>query len=60
MNAPLSVSHAKAAMNHAGQRELESGYDEEVSHYNQLLPTKDRVEGIAAFNEKRPPHFTGE
>lgn len=60
MNAPLSVSHAKAAMNHAGQRELESGYNEEVSHYNQLLPTKDRLEGIAAFNEKRPPQFTGE
>lgn len=59
-NAPLSVKHAKCAINHAGQAELVSGYQFELAQYNPLLETKDRVEGINAFNEKRQPEFQGE
>jgi enoyl-CoA hydratase/carnithine racemase len=31
----------------------------EVEAYSRLVATADRREGIRAFNEKRPPRFTG-
>ncbi len=59
-NAPLSVRHAKAAIQHAIQPDVTADYAVEVAHYHQLLSTADRQEGIAAFNEKRPACFKGE
>jgi enoyl-CoA hydratase/carnithine racemase len=59
-NAPLAVRQAKRAMNMSENLDLKSGYSYEVAAYNQLLPTQDRQEGIAAFNEKRTPNFKGQ
>ena len=59
-NAPLAIQQVKKAMNMSGQLDLKSGFWYELTAYDQLLTTKDRAEGIAAFNAKRKPIFTGE
>jgi len=38
---------------------LDAGMRFEIERYNRLIPTEDRVEGIAAFNEKRKARFKG-
>ncbi len=58
-NAPLAVMQTKKALNMSGHSDLRSGYHYEIEAYNQLLATKDREEGITAFNEKRKPKFKG-
>uniref|UniRef100_A0A8C6X0N3 Uncharacterized protein n=1 Tax=Naja naja TaxID=35670 RepID=A0A8C6X0N3_NAJNA len=32
----------------------------EEACYAQTIPTKDRIEGLLAFKEKRPPRYKGE
>lgn len=59
-NAPLAVRQAKKALNASQHLDLKSGYFYELENYKALLPTKDREEGIRAFNEKRKPEFLGE
>ena len=58
-NAPLAVKQVKKALNMSQQLDIKSGYVFEVEAYNRLLSTKDREEGIRAFNEKRKPEFEG-
>ena len=57
--APLSVRQAKKSIHFGLQTDLHSGYRIELEAYYRLLDTDDRREGIAAFNEKRKPKFTG-
>lgn len=59
-NAPIAIRQAKSSMNMSDHLDIKNGYGYEVAAYNYLLTTKDRVEGIAAFNEKRQPVFSGE
>jgi enoyl-CoA hydratase/carnithine racemase len=59
-NAPLALIQAKWAID----RGLETGMGEglllETKAYDVLIPTKDRLEGLAAFQEKRKPQYRGE
>jgi enoyl-CoA hydratase len=56
---PLAVRLAKEALLKAFETTLETGLNLERKAYNLLSATEDRREGIAAFLEKRKPHFTG-
>ena len=58
-NAPISVRQAKKAITHGLQMDKASGMLFEIEAYYQLIPTEDRREGIAAYNEKRTPVFKG-
>jgi len=58
-NAPISVRQAKHAIRYGLQMDLASAMMFEIEAYNRMVPTADRREGIASFNEKRKPRFTG-
>ena len=58
-NAPLSVRQVKKSIRYGSQMELKTAFRFEVESYNHLIDTSDRVEGVLAFNEKRPPIFKG-
>jgi enoyl-CoA hydratase len=58
-NAPLAIRAAKQVI-HAGlQTDLASGLMIEVLAHQRLSISDDRHEGVAAFNEKRPPVWRG-
>ncbi len=58
-NAPISVRQAKQSIHYGLQMDLASGMMLEIEAYNRMVPTDDRREGIASFNEKRKPRFKG-
>jgi enoyl-CoA hydratase len=58
-NAPISVRQAKKALNVSTQLDLKNGYMFELEAYNRTVPTEDRLEGVRAFGERRPPRFKG-
>ena len=51
---------AKQAINAGMQVDITSGMAVEQACYAQVIPTKDRMEGLTAFREKRQPEYTGE
>jgi enoyl-CoA hydratase/carnithine racemase len=58
-NAPISIRQAKKSVDFGLGTDLRTGMQMEIEAYYQLIPTEDRREGIAAFNEKRVPVFKG-
>jgi enoyl-CoA hydratase/carnithine racemase len=59
-NAPIATRQAKKSISMASQTDLHVGYRYEIEAYNRMVPTRDRLEGVRAFNEKRRPDFQGE
>ena len=59
-NGPLALRLAKQAVNRGVGLNLASGLAFEQACYAQVLPTKDRLEGLAAFRDKRKPFYRGE
>ena len=58
-SAPLALRAAKAAISRSLEYPLDEALDHERSCYEPLLETKDRVEALDAFREKREPVFHG-
>lgn len=59
-NAPLSLAQAKFAIDQGMEVDLTTGLALETKAYETLIPTKDRLEGLEAFREKRKPIYLGE
>lgn len=59
-NAPLAVYQAKSAINRGGSVDFQTGLDIETMCYEVIIPTKDRLEALEAFREKRKPVYRGE
>lgn len=58
-NGPLAVRQAKKSIHYGLQTDLLTGSRFEIEAYNRLVSSKDRHEGVRAFNEGRPPQFKG-
>ena len=59
-NGPIGVKMAKLAINKGTEVDIASGLSFEEAAYAQVIPTKDRIEALMAFREKRKPEFKGE
>jgi enoyl-CoA hydratase/carnithine racemase len=59
-NAPVSLRQAKRAIDDGLHLSLDDALALENRLYQDCLGTRDRVEALRAFAEKRPPVFTGE
>ena len=57
---PIAIEQAKYAINYGLETDLNTGLAIESNAYWMTIPTKDRLEGLAAFREKRKPVYKGE
>lgn len=59
-NGPIAVRQAKFAIDKGLDVDLATGLSIEQNAYEVTIPTKDRLEGLQAFKEKRTPVYKGE
>lgn len=61
LQGPIALRAAKVAINDGMQQSnLEEAFKIEGREYAKVINTKDRVEALRAFVEKRTPKFLGE
>jgi enoyl-CoA hydratase/carnithine racemase len=58
-NSPVGVREAKGAIDRGLEVPLQQGIELEDAAWRRAVASDDRREGIAAFNEKRDPRWTG-
>jgi enoyl-CoA hydratase/carnithine racemase len=58
-NGPVAVRAAKRAVDRGSELPLAQGLEVEARCYEETLKTKDRLEALAAFAEKRAPRYVG-
>ena len=56
---PIAIDQAKYAINYGTETDLQTGLAIESNAYWVCIPTEDRLEGLAAFKEKRKPVYKG-
>jgi enoyl-CoA hydratase/carnithine racemase len=56
---PIAIEQAKYAINYGIETDIHTGLAIESSSYWVTVPTEDRLEGLAAFKEKRKPQYKG-
>ena len=56
---PIAIEQAKYAINYGLETDLHTGFGIESNAYWVTIPTEDRLEGLAAFQEKRKPVYKG-
>jgi enoyl-CoA hydratase/carnithine racemase len=56
---PVAIGQAKYAINYGSEADLHTGLAIESNAYWVTIPTEDRLEGLAAFREKRKPVYKG-
>ncbi|WP_430785715.1 enoyl-CoA hydratase [Virgibacillus flavescens] len=59
-NGPIALKQAKTAIDKGIQTDLDTGLKIENECYRETIPTADRLEGLAAFKEKRKPVYKGQ
>ncbi|MBT3182366.1 MAG: hypothetical protein HN337_07665 [Deltaproteobacteria bacterium] len=58
-NGPVAISMAKRVANDGLGMHFADGLKNEEEHFPKLFASKDRIEGLSAFLEKRKPNFEG-
>ena len=58
-NAPLGIAAAKASIEEGWDLTLDAALEAERRHYEKVLLSEDRLEGLKAFAQKRPPSWKG-
>lgn len=56
---PIALGAAKAAIQEGMELPLEDALELEYQKYQVTIPTEDRLEGLAAFRDKRKPVYRG-